>query len=169
MATNEIKIGLRGVMATTFDSGPPTLITLSDWQEYPLMSPITQSTVNGYSFDGSGIVEGPAHTTKYTWGFEINLDSLLANDLYTLWQWQQDNDLPLRMTDEVNFLPARPAATPVRPLVQTFTKSYGSPAWTYGYGAFDVWLNLPNNWNQFFGNRSSSGQQRLVNFTVVEA
>jgi hypothetical protein len=167
MATNEIKIGLQGLTATTFDVGPPPLVTLNKWQEYPTMSPITQSIVNGYSFDGSGIIEGPAHTTKYTWSFEVNLDSLLANDLYTLWQWQQDNNLPLRMTDEVNLLPAAP--TPIRPLVQTFLKNYGSPPWTYGYGAFDVWLNLPSNWNQFFGNRSGSGQQRIVNFTVIEA
>lgn len=168
MATNDITIGLQGLTPITVDSGPPPAIIINEWSgNYPTKSPITQSSVNGYSFDGSGIVNGPGHTTKYTWAFETNLNADKANDLYTLWEYQQTNKVPLRLLDEVNLLPAAP--TPVRPLVQTFSKSYGTPNWTFGYGAFDVWLNLPNNWNSFYGNLASLGQSRVITFTATEA
>ena len=160
-----LTIGIPGAVLSMAASPIPAAI-FDDWEQLPLRSPITFKTVPRYSQYGTPQIEGPRHQTKYIWSATCKIGDGLARQLEALYEYQQQLQVPLRLWDEVQYLNSEP--TPhSRPLLSTLTEVW-NPAYVYGYGVFNVWLALGNNWREHLATKVDGETLKQVTFSLLE-
>jgi hypothetical protein len=174
MATGEITIGIPGAGASNFATTPiPSLVLYRASAEAPLASrsELGFSTLEGRSNWGTSQVSGPNYSARYSWAIAAMLTEDQARQLGALAKWQDgqykgQSDGKLRLIDELE--PLDPEPTPhSRTLLSALNPSWNA-AYSYGYGVFDVLLQLPEDWRQQVGRWATGEGARLVTFVAVE-
>jgi len=166
VADGNLTLGIPGASTTDFATTPLPALLIGEWldSQLPVRSPATGAlTVAGYSNWGTANITGPAHGVRYSWAVATVLEQASARHLFRLWDWQQTNRTALRLLDEIE-----PLDVPgTRPLLTTETEPYGTGL-TYGFAAFAVWLELPEDWRTHLGVFTDGPQAKQVSFTLLE-
>lgn len=152
--------------ATGFASSPIPSITLDKWEVIPRRAPLTQRTLARYSQYGTGQVQGPGHSTKYLWSVTYKFPKDTVRQLESLREYQQETGLPIRLIDEVEYLPSE-LAPHSRELLVPIEESW-NPSYEYGYGVFNVWLTFSNDYKEFFAVQTDDQELYTVTFSMTE-
>lgn len=166
MVEGSLTLGIPGPGSTDFEATPIPSLLISEWLggQMAVRSPAVGAlTVSGYSNWGTANITGPAHGLKYSWAVPTVLEAPHARQLFRLWHWQQTNQAALRLVDEVEPLDIPDG----RPLLATNTEAYGTGL-TYGFAAFAVWLELPEDWRTHLGVFATGTHAKQVSFTLLE-
>jgi hypothetical protein len=177
VAVGQITIGIPGNSSTNFANSPVTQLVLKLSAPGTELAPrprIGRAISNGYSNRGTAIIGGPAYNPKYQWA----ITSMVTQDQYlhlaALAFYQQDkiskketqSQWRLRLIDETEYV--EPEHNPhSRVLLQSITPSW-APSYRYGYGVFDVKLEIPEDFVAKAGKWASGSECRLVTFGAVE-
>lgn len=172
MAQGELTIGIPGAGASDFASSPITSLTIT---QTPQKGPPTRGkppavSVRSESINGTSAIGGRASAAKFIWTINCILSFDDARKLTTLADWQSDqyqnsNDGVLRLIDETKYINNFERQVWGRSLLAQIDESWNS-AYKYGYGVFGVLLQLPEDFEAYFGN-ITTGESSLT-FTIVE-
>lgn len=177
MAVGQITIGIPGNSSTNFATSPvQSLVLQLSPRGSQLSNPsrVGRAVSNGYSNRGTAIIGGPSYNPKYQWAFSAMVTQDQYLHLAALAFYQQDkiskketaSQFRLRMIDETEFL--EPEHNPhSRVLLQSITPSW-APSYRYGYGVFDVKLEIPEDFVSKAGKWSSGNEARLLTFGAIE-
>lgn len=185
MAEGDFQLGIPGAGASDFATTPiPSINFIDCWTPdggFPTRGEIGYATLADRSNWGTAQITGPAYGVRYIWPVAAMLTQAQARQLGALAKWQSLGyqgltnaeapttrvARPLRLVDEIEYLDSEP--TPhSRTLLSSIQESWNSD-YVYGYGVFEVFVQLPQDWRQLVGRWQHSGDQaRLVTFTLVE-
>ena len=134
-------------------------------------SELGYAEVTGRSNRGVAQVSGPAYATTYAWAVATMLTLAESQQIGALAKWQDaaykaKTNGALRLIDETEYLDPEPNPHS-RPLLAALTPTWAN-TYRYGYGIFEVKLQLPEDWRQQVGVWSSGDYARLCTFSLME-
>ena len=166
----KLSIGIPGSgppsAGTPFATTPIPVVVFDDWEQLPIRSPMSFKTVPRYSQYGTPQIEGPNYNTKYVWSATCKVGDNIARQLEALYEYQQRQQVPLRLWDESQYLNSEPAPHS-RPLIEAFDEGWNA-AYEYGYGQFEVWLALSRSWREHLATKVDGEDLVQITFSMVE-
>ena len=183
MAVGQLSLGIPGASPTTFATSPlPAVVLFRSPADSPLASrsPLGYAEVVGKSQWGVSQVAGAQTIVTYSWAVAAMMTKAEAQRLTKLANWQDwgykgitntgapaaKQARPMRLIDEIEELDGEPSPHS-RTLLTPLTDP-DNAAWVYGYGVFNVKIQLPQDWRQQVGVWASGAEARLCTFSLVE-
>ncbi len=165
MFNPKLSLGIPGPGNTLATSPIPGLV-FDKWEQLPVRNQMSQVTVPRYSQYGTPQIEGPDYNTKYIWSATYKATESVVRQLESLYEYQQQSRVPLRLIDEVEYLASEPNPHS-RTLLVAISESWNVD-YVYGYGVFNVWLTLSNDWRKHFGTAGTGDNLKEITFSMVE-
>ena len=170
----QLTIGIPGAGAADYVTTPiPSLVLFRQPTDAPLAlrSELGYAEVTGRSNYGTPQVSGPNYDPTYQWAVAAMLTEAEARQLGALAKWRDrqyksNANGRLRLIDQVEYLDSE-ASPHSRTLLATLTETWNA-GYSYGYGVFDVKIQLPPDWRSQAGLWASGSQARLCTFSLIE-
>lgn len=166
MAYRELTLGLPDTTPTGFSSVIVPPLILRDWEEYPIRSPFKIKKHSGYSLNGTPLITGEQYGVRYSWGVKKTMTASEARHLGILFNYQQSSGNNLRLWDEVEELD--PETAPHSRTLLVDVPEPLSPGMVYGFGVFNIWIELPDEFKTDFGINAKGINLKTVKFLMTE-
>jgi len=183
MPLDHLSLGIPGNTTTNFAAAPIPMVPLfRSAPEAPLVSrsELGYSVLSGRSNRGVAQISGPASRITYLWAVATKLTKSEKRRVGKLAKWQDwgykgitnagvataRQARPLRLIDETEELDGEPS-----PHSRTLLSNLPDPddaSWVYGYGIFEVKIELPEDWWLQDGLWARGEEARLCTFSLVE-
>lgn len=183
MAEGELRLGIPGGTFSSFTTTTLPTVTLN---RSPAGTPLALRSELGYaelssrSNRGSAQITGPAYPITYVWAVAAMVTKTEARRIGKLAKWQDWGykgitnagvpatrvERPLRLIDETEELDGEPS--PHSRTLLSILPDPDAEGWVYGFGIFNVKLQLPQDWRQQVGRWSTGEDARLVTFSLLE-
>lgn len=174
MAAGDLTIGIPGGGASNFATTPIPSLAIDRFPPdagIPIRGELGYAALSGRSTNGIPQIIGVTHTPKYLWTITAMLTDAQSRQLGALAKWQDatyksGSDGKLRLIDEITYLDSE-ASPHSRTLLSSLQESWNS-GYVYGFGVFDVLIQLPQDWKTAIGVWGDGSEARSVTFSLVE-
>jgi hypothetical protein len=150
-------------------SGIPALVIDEFDDDGYARSQLGWQTLSEFTADADAVIAGPTAAPRYVWNIAALLPKakVLQLEAIALWansQYRLQQAPVIQFIDEIEEVP--PEATPSKTLLAD-SEVVTSWGWTYGFGVFNVKLEIPET-HKFHTGALADDDQKLVTFTVLE-
>lgn len=166
MAYRDLTLGIGDGTATGFSTSIVPPVVLRGWTDYPIRSLYKLKKLSGFSLAGTPLITGEQYGPRYIWGVKKEMSKELCRQLMILFDYQQRTENNLRLIDEVEHLDPE-LAPHSRTLLEELTEP-SAAGYVYGFGVFNVWLDLPDEFRTDYGKTASGVDLKTVKFTMAE-